>query len=66
MKSMKNYNDLYLMLDVLLLSDVFENFRDVCSKNYGLDPVWYYAAPGLAWDAALKLTKVNIRAVNRS
>ena len=29
-------------------------------KNYGLDPAWYYTAPGLAWDAALKVTKVKL------
>ena len=57
---MREYHNLYLESDVLLLADVFENFRDVCSKNYGLDPAWYYTAPGLAWDAALKITKVNL------
>ena len=55
-KTMEDYHDLYLESDVLLLSDVFENFRDVCIKNYALDPAWYYTAPGLAWDAALKIT----------
>ena len=60
METMRDYHDLYLNSDVLLLADVFENFRDVCSKNYGLDPAWYYTAPGLAWDAALKITKVNL------
>lgn len=44
----------------MLLADVFENFRDVCSKNYGLDPAWYYTAPGLAWDAVLKITGVQL------
>ena len=28
--------------------------------NYELDPAWYYTAPGLAWDAALKMTKVEL------
>ena len=60
METMRDYHDLYLNSDVLLLADVFENFRDVCSKNYGLDPAHYYTAPGLAWDAALKITKVNL------
>ena len=60
MKTMREYHDLYLESDVLLLADVFENFRDVCQKNYGLDPAWYYTAPGLAWDATLKITKVNL------
>ena len=56
-KTMRDYHDLYLKSDVLLLADVFETFRDVCSMNYELDPAWYYTAPGLAWDAALKKTE---------
>ena len=38
---------------------VFENFRNICIKNYKLDPAHYYTAPGLAWDAALKVTIVE-------
>ena len=60
MKTMRDYHDLYLKSDVLLLSDVFENFRDVCLSNYSLDPAFYYTAPGLAWDACLKITKVRL------
>ena len=60
MKTFKDYHDLYNVSDVLLLADVFENFRDVCMKNYQLDPAWYYTAPGLAWDAALKKTGVEL------
>ena len=60
MKTFKDYLELYNVTDVLLLADVFENFRDICLKNYGLDPVYYYTAPGLAWDAMLKMTGVNL------
>ena len=60
MKTFKEYLELYNITDVLLLADVFENFRDVCLKNYGLDPVYYYTAPGLAWDACLKITGVSL------
>ena len=60
MKTFKEYLELYNISDVLLLADVFENFRDICLKNYGLDPVYYYTAPGLAWDAMLKMTKINL------
>ena len=59
-KTLKDYLKLYNISDVLLLADVFENFRDICLKNYGLDPVHYYTAPGLAWDAMLKITKINL------
>ncbi len=54
MKTMGDYHDLYLKTDVLLLADIFENFRALCLKHYSLDPTHYFSAPGLAWDAALK------------
>ena len=60
MKTMRGYHNLYLKTDVLLLADIFENFRDVCLENYGLDPAWYFTSPGLAWSAALKSTKVEL------
>ena len=60
MKTMRDYHDLYLKTDVFLLADVFEEFRDVCLKHYELDPAWYYTSPGLAWDACLKMRKVEL------
>ena len=45
---------------MLILANIFENFRDVCFKNYGLDPAWYYTSPGLSWDAMLKITAVKL------
>ena len=59
-KTLKDYHDLYLKSDVIILADVFETFRDLCMTNYELDPAWYYTAPGLAWDAALKMTMVEL------
>ena len=47
MQTMKDYHDLYLKCDVLLLADVFEKFR-----NNSL----YLSTPGLSWDAILKIT----------
>ena len=59
-KNLGEYHDLYLKSDVLLLADVFEEFRNICMENYSLDPAWYYTSPGLSWDALLKHSKVNL------
>ena len=48
MRTMRDYHDLYNQADVLLLADVFENFRNICCKNYNLDPAHYFTALGLA------------------
>ena len=55
-QTIRDYHDLYLKSDVLLLADVFENFRKTCLKHYNLDPAHYYTSPGLAWDVCLKET----------
>ena len=55
-QTIRDYNDLYLKSDVLLLADVFESFRKTCFRHYNLDPAHYYTSPGLAWDACLKTT----------
>ena len=49
-----DYHDLYVQTDTLLLTDVFEKFRDKCIEIYGLDPSYFLSAPGLAWQACLK------------
>jgi len=60
MPTFRDYLELYNMSDVLILADIFENFRNACASNYDLDPAWYYMSPGLAWDAMLKATKVTL------
>ena len=50
-------------MDVLLLTDIFENFINVCLQNYRLDPCFYYTAPGLSWDAMLLFTKTRFELI---
>ena len=54
------YHDLYVRSDTLLLADVFENFRQSCLKNYELDAAHFVSLPGLAWQACLKKTNVEL------
>ena len=60
LKNMGEYHDLYLKSDILLLADVFENFRKTCLQYYKLDPCHYFTSPGLSWDAMLKMTDIKL------
>ena len=63
MKTMRDYHELYLKCDALLLADVFEKFRSNSLKDYGLCPSHYLSAPGLSWDAMLKMTKIELELI---
>ena len=63
LQNMGEYHDLYLKTDILLLTDVFENFRKTCLTYYKLDPLHYITSPGLAWDAMLKMTGINLELI---
>ena len=58
--SMGDYHNLYLKSDILLLADVFENFRKTCLQYYKLDPCHYFNSTGLSWDAMLKMTNIKL------
>ena len=64
MKNMGDYHDHYLKKDVLLLTDVFEKFISTCLKYYEFDPCHYFSAPGLRWDAMLKMTGVKLEKIS--
>ena len=56
----EDFHNHYLKKDVLLLADVFEKFISPSLKYYNLDPYHCFSAPGLSWDALLKITKVEL------
>ena len=62
-KTFKDYHDLYMITDVLLLADVFEEFRNMSLNFYKLDPTHYYTSPSLSWDACLKMTKQELELI---
>ena len=41
LNNLGDYHDLYVQSDTLLFADVFENFRDMCLKEYEIDPVHF-------------------------
>ena len=59
-KNLGEYHDLYVQSDPSVLADVLENFRNMCLEIYELDPAKFLSAPGLAWQAAFKKTKVKL------
>ncbi|CAB4035602.1 Hypothetical predicted protein [Paramuricea clavata] len=40
-----------------------QNFWKESRETYGLDSPWYYTAPGLSWDAALKKTRIKLELI---
>lgn len=59
-KTLKEYTELYIKTDVILLCEVFETFRSLCLKIYQLDPAWFFTLPQLSWNAMLKYTKIKL------
>ncbi|GBN96254.1 hypothetical protein AVEN_38661-1 [Araneus ventricosus] len=59
-KNLGEYHDLYVKTEAILLSDIFENFRKLTQNFYQLDAAHMLTSPGLAWQAALKMTDVKL------
>ena len=59
-KKLGEYHDLYVQSDTTLLADVFESFKDKCIEIYDPDPAHFLSAPGLAWQACIKKTQVEL------
>ena len=60
LENLGDYYDLHVKSDTLLLADLFENFRDICIKEYEVDPAHFVSLPGLAWQACLKKTNIEL------
>ena len=58
LENLGQYHDQYVQNDTLLLADVFENFRDMCIKEYELS--FFLSLPGLAFQAGLKKTNIEL------
>ena len=55
---------MYVQTDTLLLADVFENFRNMCTKVHELDPAHFLSALELALQACLKNTEIELQLIN--
>lgn len=63
MQTFRDYHDLYLITNVLLLADVMEIFWKMCMTNYGLEPYHYFTSPGIAGDAMYKLSNAELELI---
>ena len=61
---LREYHDLYIQSDALLLADGFENFQNMSLETYDFDLAHFLSASGLSWQAALKKEKSKIRSTN--
>ena len=58
--TLKDYHNLYLKTDVLILADAFEQFRNFFLKHHQIDPCYCFSAPGLTWQCGLKYTGIEL------
>ncbi len=63
MQNLWDYHNTYLKSDILQLADCFEHFRNQTRQNLELDPCFYISTPGLTFDAALLMTKVELELI---
>ena len=60
MGSMKDFMETYCLCDTLLLSEVFERFKDESMENFEIEPGHFISLPGFAYQAFLKQTGVQM------
>ena len=58
--NLKELTMLYLKNDVLLLTDIFQNYIDTCKTAYGINPLYSYSTSSFTWKAGLKMTGVKL------
>ena len=58
--NLKELTVLYFKNDVLLLTDIFQNYIDTCKKAYGINPLYSHSTPSFTWKAGLKMTGVKL------
>ena len=54
---------LYCKSDVILLTDVFEKFVKVSTKEYGINPLYCVSLPGYTYQCALKYTDIKLQTI---
>ena len=52
--------------DILILVNIFENFRKICITNFTLDPICYISLPSYCWDTCLYFTKIELELLTDS
>jgi len=66
MTTLRDWHHFYLLLDVLLLADVFEAFRHTMIDVHGLDCLHFPSLPSITLQLALKVTDIELELRNRS
>ena len=59
-KTLLEWHDLYLKIDVYGLADVFEYYRELAFQTYAIEPAHYIGLPSFTWDAGLKFTDIKL------
>ena len=59
-KNGEELTEIFLKSDVLLLTCVFEKFKEVSVNEYDINPLYSVSLPGYTWQCGLKYTGINL------
>lgn len=59
-QNLREYMELYCLLDTFLLAEVFQLYRNKTLDFFGIDPCEYLSLPGLSYDCFLRQTMVKL------
>ena len=60
-QKIRDYCDLYLNINVLLLAIVLKIIKVESTNSFGIDPAHYLSTPGYSWDVMLRFTDANLK-----
>lgn len=65
-RHLADFLDIYLASDVLALAQIYEAYRDLGLKEFGLDSVYFFSSSHQSWHQLLHFSKVELQLIQNA